>query len=216
MNMMAYWNMSYGVYIASAMDKDRPVGCIANSAMQVTVEPATIAVSINKDNYTHKCIAENGAFALTVLPENTDPKVIGTFGFMSGKDLDKFDTADYHMIEGLPVVSNSCGHFICKVVGRMETETHTVFLGEVLDCDVLQKETPMTYAYYHKVIKGRAPKNAPTYIPDELIVEEGDNKPWVCTVCSYEYDGEIPFEELPEDYICPICGQPKSVFAKRQ
>lgn len=215
MNIMAYWNMSYGVYTATTMDKGRPVGCIANSAMQVTVEPATIAVSINKDNYTHGCIEECGMFALSVLPENSDPKLIGSFGFSSGRNTDKFDSVDYTLIEGMPVLSSSCGHFICKVVSKLDTPTHTVFLGEVMDCDVMNTDTPMTYAYYHKVIKGRAPKNAPTYIPDELIVDQGDKSAWVCTVCSYEYDGETPFEDLPEDYVCPICGQAKSVFSKR-
>lgn len=215
MNVMAYWNMSYGVYIASSTDGSRPVGCIANSAMQVTVEPATIAVSINKSNYTHGCIEKTGMFALSVLPEGTDPKVIGTFGFSSSRDTDKFSWTEYETVEGMPVVSYSSGHFVCRVVGRMETETHTVFLGEVIECDVLSSDKPMTYDYYHKVVKGRAPKTAPTYISDELIVEQEGSGAMVCTICSYEYDGEIPFDELPDDYECPICGQPKSVFVKR-
>ena len=75
--------------------------------------------------------------------------------------------------------------------------------------DVLKEENPMTYAYYHKVVKGKSPKNAPTYIPEEEKKEK-----WVCSICKYEYDGEIPFEELPEDYKCPICKQPKSKFIK--
>ncbi|MEG1426304.1 MAG: flavin reductase, partial [Oscillospiraceae bacterium] len=152
----------------------------------------------------------------SVLSENCDPRVIGTFGFSSGRDTDKFDTVTYQWVNGLPVVSDSCGHFICKVVDKLSTATHTVFLGEVIDCDILKSEPPMSYAYYHKVIKGRAPKNAPTYIPDELIVSEPEaDGAYICSVCSYEYDGDIPFADLPDDYVCPICGQPKSVFKKR-
>ncbi len=91
----------------------------------------------------------------------------------------------------------------------METPTHTVFLGEVIDGDVLNQGTPMTYKYYHEVIKGKSPKNAPTHIVDENISE---SKKWVCSICGYVYDGETPFEELPDSYVCPICGVPKNMF----
>jgi rubredoxin len=92
----------------------------------------------------------------------------------------------------------------------METSTHTVFLGKVIDADVLKQEDAMTYAYYHKVVKGKSPKNAPTYI--EETKAEGK---WVCSICGYEYNGEVPFEELPEDFVCPLCKQPKSRFEFR-
>lgn len=215
MNMSAYWNMSYGVYVVSTMEGDRAVGCIANSSMQITAEPATIAVSVNKDNYTHDCIEKNGTFALSILPETCDPKVIGTFGFMSSEKMDKFDTTEYQIIDNLPVLANSCGHFICEVTKTLDCDTHTIFLGLVTDCDVLDAGKPMTYDYYHKVVKGKAPKNAPTYIPDELLPASDEKEVYACDVCSYEYDGDIPFEELPDDYVCPICGEPKSVFSKR-
>ncbi|MFI3325309.1 MAG: flavin reductase [Clostridia bacterium] len=215
MNMSAFWNMSYGVYVVSTMDDQRPVGCIANSSMQITAEPATIAVSINKNNYSHDCIVKNGSFSLSILPETCDPKVIGTFGFMSSKNMDKFDTTEYQIINDLPVLSNSCGHFICKVINTMDCDTHTVFLGTVEDCDVLESGTAMTYDYYHKVVKGKAPKNAPTYIPDELLPVSDEKESYVCSVCSYEYDGDIPFEDLDDDYVCPICGEPKSIFVKK-
>lgn len=211
MNIMAYWNMSYGVYVVTTMDGDRPVGCVANSAMQISAEPPTIAVSINKQNFTHDSIVKNGTFALSIMPENIDPKVIGTFGFMSSRDTDKFAETDYQMIEDLPVIGGTAGHFICKMTKSMDCGTHTVFLGEVVDCDILAKEKPMTYEYYHKVIKGKAPKTAPTYIAPELLDEENTTK-MVCSVCSYEYNGDIPFEDLPDDYVCPICGQGKEVF----
>lgn len=215
MNIMSFWNMSYGVYIVNSMDGDRPVGCIANSSMQITVEPATIAVSINKANYTHSCIEKSGKFTLNILPETFDAKTIGTFGFTSSKDVDKFSGIDYKIIEHLPVLAETCGHFICKVVNALDCGTHTVFLGEVVNCDIMMNATPMTYDYYHKVIKGRAPKTAPTYIPEELIKGDDFTEKYVCTVCSYEYDGDIPFEDLPDDYECPICSQGKSVFAKK-
>lgn len=216
MNMKAYFNLSYGVYIATVMDGDKPTGCVANSAMQVTAVPATIAVSINHENYTNEVIKESGFFALNVMPEKISPAVLGTFGFQSGRDIEKFSGTPYEMVDNLPVLKESCGHFICKVIDKMETYTHTIFLGEVVDCDIMDESTPMTYSYYHKVVKGKAPKTAPTYV--EEVVEEAptEKAKYVCSLCKYEYDGDIPFEELPDDYVCPLCGQGKEIFEKEE
>lgn len=166
MNKSALYQLSYGVYVISTWDKGRATGCTANSAMQITSDPATIAVSINHDNYTNQCIQDTGKFAISILGENTDPSVIGTFGFYSGKDTDKFDKVEPVMKEYMPVVSDACAYIVCEVIDKMETSSHTVFLGKVLDADVLKQDEPMTYAYYHKVIKGKSPKNAPTYQGD--------------------------------------------------
>lgn len=215
-----FWSMSYGVYIAATMDGERPTGCVANSIMQVMAEPATIALSINHDNFTNKCIAKTGLFSFSVLTEKSDPSLIGRFGFHSGKDTDKFDGVEYEMISGVPVIRDSCGYVVCRVIDKMETPTHTVFLGQVIQTEVYEgAAAPMTYAYYHKVIKGKAPKNAPTYIPaldgaeekNEAHAEKGKElSKWKCDVCGYIYEGE----ELPDDYKCPICGVDASHFIK--
>lgn len=212
-NKNAFRNLSYGVYIVSTMDGQRPTGCIANSAMQITSEPATIAVSINHDNYTNGCIDKSGMFAVSILSEQTDPGLIGTFGFQSGKDVDKFEGIEAINKEGLAVVADACSYVICKVINKMETATHTVFLGEVVAADTLKSEEPMTYAYYHKVVKGKSPKNAPTYIAEEQETVSEQAK-WVCGICGYTYEGKVPFEELPDDFVCPLCKQPKSMFKK--
>ena len=163
MNQSAFYNLSYGVYVCTTMNGEKPTGCIANSAMQITSSPATVAVSINHDNFTHGCIEKSGCFALTILSENVNPRLIGKFGFFSGRDKDKFEGVEYTVHENVPIPNDGCAYIVCKVVNKMETSTHTVFLGEVVDADILKSETPMTYAYYHKVIKGKAPKTAPTY-----------------------------------------------------
>lgn len=213
-NKNAFRNMSYGVYVVSTLDGERPTGCVANSAMQITSEPATIAVSINHDNYTNSCIEKTGRFAISVLTEQSDAGIIGTFGFQSGKDVNKFDGVEAVEQEGISVVSDACSYIICKVINKMETATHTVFLGEVIAADVLKEEEPMTYAYYHKVVKGKSPKNAPTYIEEEPEVAQKEEK-WVCGICGYEYRGELPFDEVPDEFVCPVCKQPKSVFVKK-
>ncbi len=214
MNTSAFRSLSYGVYIISTIDGERPTGCVANSAMQITSTPATIAVSMNHDNYTNACIEKSGKFAVSILSETSDPSLIGTFGFQSGKDVNKFDGVEAIEKEGISVIADACSYVVCKVIDKMETSTHTVFLGEVIDADVLKAGEPMTYAYYHKVVKGKSPKNAPTYLPEEAE-EKADNAKWTCGVCGYVYDGETPFEELPDDFKCPWCQQPKSVFIKK-
>ena len=209
-NNNVFRNLSYGVYVVSTLDGTRPTGCVANSIMQITSSPATFAVSINHDNYTNACIKKTGKFAISILSEQSNSDLIGLFGFQSGKDVNKFEGVDAFEKEGLSIASDSCGYIVCKVIDQMETSTHTVFLGEAVAADTLKEEEPMTYAYYHKVVKGKSPKNAPTYIEET----KADGK-WVCSICGYEYNGEVPFEELPEDFVCPLCKQPKSRFEFR-
>jgi len=210
MNKNAVRSLSYGVYIISTWDQGRPTGCTANSAMQITSDPATIAISINHSNYTNECIKKNGRFAISVLSEQSDPQIIGIFGFQSGRSVNKFESVPFEVKGYMPVVKDSCAFIACEVIDTMETETHTVFLGKVTDMDLMKDGTPMTYAYYHNVVKGKSPKTAPTYVPEE---EKAAEK-YVCGICGYIYEGETPFEELPDDYKCPICKQPKSVFKK--
>lgn len=216
MNKNAFRDLSYGVYIVSTWDKGRMTGCTANSAMQITSDPATIAISINHDNYTNQCIRENGRFSLSILGENTDATLIGRFGFQSGKDVDKYEGVDSKVMGDLPIVCDACAYIVCEVIDQMETDTHTVFLGKVLDADEIKPDEAMTYSYYHKIIKGKSPKNAPTYIAEETDQEAIEREErYVCSICGYIYDGEIPFEQLPEDYTCPVCKQPKSKFEKK-
>lgn len=204
MNQNTFHKLSYGVYVVSTWDNGRPTGCTANSAMQITSSPATIAISINHDNYTNKCISETGKFAISILAEDSDSSIIGTFGFQSGKDIDKFKEVKYSVEDYMPVVTDSCGYIVCEVIDKMETSTHTVFLGEVKGAELFGNRDAMTYAYYHKVVKGKSPKNAPTYIPDEEEEkkENGKTRRFKCEVCGYIYEGE----ELPADFKCPICG----------
>ena len=167
MNTKVFRDLSYGVYIISTMADGIATGCTANSAMQITSSPATIAISINHDNYTNECIKEHGKFSISILSEQSNPMLIGKFGFQSGRDTHKFMGVDLAIIEDVPIVKDACSYVVCKVIDMMETSTHTVFLGEVIEGEVLKGGTPMTYAYYHNVIKGKSPKNAPTYLPED-------------------------------------------------
>lgn len=214
MDTRIFRSLSYGVYVVGTLDGERPTGCVANSIMQITSSPATVAVSINHDNYTNSCIQNSGKFSFSILAEDSDPGLIGGFGFRSGKDADKFDGVDHELVSGIPVVKDSCGYVVCRVIGSMETATHTVFLGEVVEAAVYEgNRKPMTYAYYHQVVKGKSPKNAPTYLPEEEKKEEAAEKVigrWKCKICGYIYEGD----ELPADYSCPVCRQGADQFEK--
>ncbi|MDE5896468.1 MAG: flavin reductase [Clostridia bacterium] len=215
MNGKALRELSYGVYLCTTWNEGKPVGCVANSAMQITSDPATVAVSINKNNFTHGCIEKTEYFAIVELAEDADAKLIGRFGFNSGRDIDKFEGVPYEVRGKLPVPEGGAAYLSCKVTDRLDTATHTVFLGEVIDADVLNGGTPMTYAYYHKVLKGKTAVNAPTYHKEEEQPSAAaERAKYVCDVCGYEYDGETPFEELPDDWVCPLCGMGKEHFQK--
>ena len=203
-------NLSYGVYVVTSRDKDKNVGCIANSIMQVTSNPSVIAVSINHDNYTNKVIKENNKFGVSILKETTDAKIIGTFGFKSSKDNDKFDGINFKEISEIPVLENTCGYMVCKVIDTMETSTHTIFLGEVIEADDYSTENAMTYKYYHENLKGSSPKNAPTYEETSISQVDKDSKKrkWKCSICGYIHEAD----ELPDDFKCPICGVGKEYF----
>ena len=202
-------NLSYGLYVVTTVKEDKYVGCIANSVIQVTSTPKTILISINKDNYTNQCIRESNKFAISILSEKTDPNIIGEFGFKSSKDVDKFSKIQYTVKNDLPVINNSCGYILCDVIKIIETSTHTLFIGEIKDMDGYTEENPMTYRYYHNELKGTSPKNAPTYVKEqEENASKESVKKWKCKVCGYVYEGNT----LPEDFICPICGQPHTEF----
>lgn len=206
MNNEVLKNLSYGVYVVTSVCGENPTGCVANSLIQVTYN--TIAVSIHHDNYTNKCIDESKKFGVSILGVDIDNKVIGTFGYRSARDIDKFKDIPTKTVSGLRIIEDSVGYLICDVVDKMETETHTIFLGKIVDGDMLHNEIPMTYAYYHTERKGLSPKNAPTYIENK----PKDKLAYRCTVCNYVYEGDITKE--PDTYLCPICKQPKSKFVK--
>lgn len=155
--------LSYGVYAVSTLDGERAVGCIANSIIQVTYD--TVAVSMNHTNFTHECMEKTKKFAISILAEDTEMNTIAFLGFQSGREKNKFEHIETITVDELSIVKNAVGYLICELVDKMDTETHSVFLGKITDGAVLSdSKKPMTYAYYHEVKKGNSPKAAPTYL----------------------------------------------------
>ena len=217
MNKMVLRNISYGLYTIGAVKDGRNVGCVVNSVFQITSDPATVCVSMNKNNFTHDCIKEAGKFSVSIISEETNPMVTSKFGFASSKDTDKYEGFKYEVIDGVPVVmENNSGYMVCEVISFTDAGTHSMILAKIVDGDVVEKNRPMTYEYYHRVVKGKAPKNAPTYIEEEdntaadKSSEAVKADKYVCDVCGYIYEGDITKE--PDDYVCPICKVDKSHF----
>ncbi|MFI3295099.1 MAG: flavin reductase [Rikenellaceae bacterium] len=215
MDTTVLYNLTYGLYIVGAMDGDRAVGCTINTCFQVTSENPILAVSINKNNYTLDAIRRSGRFSLSILAEESDSSVIGAFGFVSSRDNDKYSSFGYDLALGTPLVRGIfVGRLILEVLQMVDNETHVVVLARLIDT-VGGEGTPMTYGYYHKVVKGRAPKNAPTYVAESaeetLVVSSASSarRQYVCDICGFVHEAE---GELAEDFVCPLCKQDRSHF----
>lgn len=166
MNKSACFKLSYGLYVVTSGLPGRANGQIVNTVFQVTSEPAQLAVSVNKANYTHEIIKGCGLFAATVLAQSAPMTFIGRFGFRSGRDMNKLEGINVKTDQtGVPIVLDyGIAYFDAIVKAELDCGTHTIFLGELVGAEIINDEEPMTYAYYHLVKGGKSPKNAPTYI----------------------------------------------------
>ncbi|MEM1659217.1 MAG: flavin reductase family protein [Candidatus Jordarchaeales archaeon] len=166
MDLKALYKISYGLYIVASRRNGEINGQIANTVFQVTANPPTVAVSINKQNLTHEFIKESGVFSVSILAKDTPLKFIGLFGFRTGKETKKFESVKYKLgVTGAPIVlENTVGYIEAEVINSVDVGTHTIFIGRVVDAGILSDEEPMTYAYYHEVKQGKTPEKAATYI----------------------------------------------------
>lgn len=232
MNLQALYKVGYGMYIVSTKNKEGKFnGQIANTVFQVTSEPPQIAVCINKNNLTAEYLKESKVFSVSILSKETPMQFIGQFGFKSGRDINKFENVNYKIEKtGVPIVlDNAVAYIEAEVVNEVDVGSHILFVGKVVNADILSDLETMTYEYYHLIKKGKSPKTAPTYIASEkeknLESKKGENnmKKYRCTICGYIYDPQkgdpengikpgTKFEDLPEDWVCPVCGVGKDQF----
>jgi len=212
MDLTVLYKLSYGLYVVGAFKDGRPVGCVINTCFQITSDYPRVAISLNKNNYTLEAIRENKLFSVSILAENSDPSVIGRFGFMSSRDTDKYEQWGYDIIGYTPCVKGVfAGRMILEKEQTVDCGTHVLVIARLVDT-VQGEGTPMTYAYYHNVIKGKEPKNAPTYRGEEKAQEQLKKHRFECDVC--HYIAETDDAELPEDYVCPICGVDRTHFVE--
>lgn len=234
----AFHSLSYGLYlVTSKLPDGRKVGCVANTFAQVSSNPPLVSVALNKENATTAAIRESGRFAASVLAESAGMELIGAFGFKSSLEVDKFAGVQQEVDEAqIPCITEKAvACFSVKVIEVVEAGTHLLFVGEVEQARTLSDEKPMTYAYYHQVLRGKTPPKAATYdgsAGEQVSTAEGGEAgatgptgnaaataggeapltrtAWQCTLCGYiEY-----VDELPDDFVCPICGATKDFFER--
>lgn len=186
----AMFKLSYGLFVLTAGgEKDN--GCIINTVTQITDSPKRISIAVNKANYTHDLILKSGTFNVSILDTNADFALFTRFGFQSGREANKFEGLESvaRSENGLMYLTEMSNAFLSgKVIQTLDYGTHTVFIADVTEAKVLESAPSMTYAYYFDHVK---PK------PNNLTTPHG----WVCKICGYIYEGD----ELPADYICPLC-----------
>ena len=204
MDKKAMYKLSYGLFVLTARDCDKDNGCIINTAIQAASTPNQISICVNKANYTHDMIMKTGAFTVSVISQKATFDLFKHFGFQTGKEVNKFtDFTECSRGEnGIYYVTKGTNAYISvKVTKTEDIGSHTMFIGEITDMEVLSEDASATYDYYMNNIK---PK------PQEVGKTKDGQTIWRCTICGYEYVGE----ELPEDFICPICKHPASDFKK--
>ena len=202
MDKKAMYKLSYGLFILTSAIEGKDNGCIINTASQVTSEPNRISIAVNKSNFTQGLIEKSGKFNISVLSEAASFDTFRHFGFQSGRDMDKF--AGYsdckRSINGLYYITAGTNAYIsAKVEQAIDLGSHTLFIAAVDNMDVLSSVPSATYAYYQSEIK---PKSTPSSVAGKTV--------WRCSVCGYVYEGE----ELPADFVCPLCKHPASDFGK--
>lgn len=199
MDKKAMYRLSYGLFVVTAKEGEKDNGCITNTVMQVTSTPNRISLAVNKENYTHDMILNTGKFNVSVISEEASFDLFRHFGFQSGRDMDKF--AEFQNViraeNGLYCVTEGTNAWIAaKVVQSIDLGSHTLFIAEVEDGDVLSDTPSATYEYYQEHIKPKPEKKKQTG--------------WRCRICGYIYEGE----ELPADFICPLCKHGAEDFEK--
>ena len=199
MNPATLFQISYGLYVLSAKEGERDNACIINTVMQVTDIPKRLVIAVNKSNLTHDMIQKSGAFNLSILDQSVSFGVFEQFAFQSGRQTDKFkDFEDCKRSEnGLYYLTKgTCGYISASVVSEMDLGTHTLFLADILEGELLSEQPAVTYTYYQEAIKPKPKKE--------------EKKGYRCVICGYIYEGE----ELPPDFICPICKHGVDDFEK--
>lgn len=217
----AFYKLSYGLYIVSSFSDGRLNAQIANTVFQITSDPIMFAVCINKKNLTHEYIEKSKLIGVSVLSTEAPMDQIKRFGFKSGRDFNKFEGISYKLTEsGIPIVlDNAASYFELQVEKEIDVSTHTMFICKVLNAELLENKDQMTYQYYQDVKSGKISRTKPNK------AENNYGAKYQCSICGYIYDPSVGdpdsgipagtlFENIPDDWICPICGVTKDKFIR--
>ena len=234
MDNSAFFKITYGLYIVSSRDGNNFNGHVSNTVFQVTANPPKFAVASHKENLTTQYIEKSRLFSISILQQDIDLEYLGPWGFHSGKSVDKFKDRDFILGEsGVPILLEKTIAWIeCEVTDIFDTGTHILFIGRAINAEIINNDKiPLDYTFYREVIKGLSPEKSPTYsseLHEKMVIHETavkEEKPhkYQCTVCGFIYDPEegdehsgiapgTAFEDIPDDWYCPVCGVSKKDF----
>ncbi len=189
--------ITQGMYVLTTQNG----GCVVDAVSQISAgDNPLISVAVMKKNHTNELLKNNNKFAISILSNDVSPEIIKKFGFNSSKDIDKFESTEITEVEGINIINDSIGYMVCEIVDMIENDTHTLFIGRIIEADIIEDKEAMSYGYYqeHK---------------DELlkVTTEKGKTAWICTICGYVYYGE----EIPNDFKCPLCGVGVEFFTKQ-
>lgn len=196
-NINVTWKITQGMYVLTTEGG----GCVVDAVSQISAgDNPLISVSVMKKNYTNELLKNNKRFAISILGKEVNPEIIKTFGFNSTRNINKFEKIETIDVDGMNIIKNSLGYMICEIVDSIDNDTHTLFIGKLVEGDVLIDKEPMSYGYYQEN-------------KEELLKVKTDKgqTAWICSVCGYIYYGD----ELPDDFKCPICKVGKEFFKKQ-
>ena len=232
----ALYTITNGLYVLSVQDGEGYAGSLVDAVSQIAVSPYLIMVSCMNNSHTKSCIEKAGEFGISVLAKETDPFVVANFGYQSSRDVKKWQNIPFAEIDGLPYISDALAKIRVRVVNKLIYASNTVFIAEGVDAFDSRSGEPLTYKYYRDGFKeqvaiafsaykaGRSAGNAACKKSQTAMSASSSSsaaqpsspasaeKRWTCTLCGYVYEGDIPFEELPEDWRCPLCGVGKDMF----
>ncbi len=217
MDKKAFFKLTYGLFVVGVEFEGQLNGCIINTAAQATSEPGRLVATMLKTNLTTELITKKGSMAVSVLSMDCPLDKIAHFGMQSGRTKEKFAGIPFEKDErGNPyIVEGTIARFSCRVEQTIDLGSHYLFICEVENCQTTGQQEPITYADYRKMKSGGAPKkpaDAAAAGSEGASGGQAKQGKWVCSICHYVYDGEIPFEELPADWRCPVCQRGKEVF----
>ena len=206
MDNKALFNITYGLYLLTTKDENKDNGCIINTVTQVAEYPVRVSVSVSKNNLTCEMIKKSGKFNVSAITSLASFELFKHFGMQSGRAVDKFEgfKGVRRSANGIYYLTETSNMYLsAKVLDSHDLGTHMLFIAEVTDAEVLSPYSTCTYGEYQREIKPAPQKSAPAAEP-----KKDEPKKWVCTVCGYVYEGD----EVPDDYICPLCSHGKDVF----
>lgn len=207
MDETAIFKISYGLFFVGSTVQGHSSICVVNTVVQVTQEPLRVSVTMLKGGYTHELIAHSGQFSVGIMGQDVNLADVAHFGQNSGHTMDKLAGCEIKTdVLGNPLFDKGCiASLSCRVTRTVDLDTHTLFIADLVDAKNLADTKPLTYADY-RIRKAGGTLNSTAQAEEKAAYQ--------CTICHYVYDGEVPFEELPEDWVCPVCKQPKKVFTK--